>query len=194
MLMGCATQEQTSAVECGGGSALGAVLLCKLAGGNNGTCAAIAAGAAAAGAAICYSYASKIQKHRRELVGHEQDLDARIKYLREVNQETVELNRQLATKVDSVTRSTDQVVDIIARGQVTQAQVDHQRQALDKEVKAAQGQVNTVAQELQSAQQFRAQLKSGSSADLDTEIARLQDLLSQAQRSSNVIAAQGMRI
>jgi septal ring factor EnvC (AmiA/AmiB activator) len=194
LVAGCATEEGSSAVECGGGTAAGALILCKLFGGSNQSCAALAVGAGAAGAAICYSYASKIQKHRRELAGHEQDLDARIKYLRQVNQDTEELNNQLAAKVASVTKSTDQAVDAITRGQASQAQLAQTRQVLDNEVQAAQRQVNTVAQELQSAQQFRAQQTSGPSFELDDQIARLQNLLNQAQRSTSALAAQRQRI
>jgi septal ring factor EnvC (AmiA/AmiB activator) len=198
MVAGCATQagtsESTSALECGGGAAAGALILCKLFGGNNQACAALAVGAGAAGAAICYSYASKIQKHRRELAGHEEDLDARIRYLRQVNQDTEELTNQLAAKVTALTKSTDQAADALARGQATQAQLAQTRQVLDNEVQAAQRQVNTVAQELQSAQQFRAQHTSAASFELDTEIARLQSLLNQAQRSTSAMASLSQRI
>lgn len=191
---GCATQQGNAALECGGGGAAGAILLCKLAGGSDKSCAAIAVGAGAAGAAICYSYASKIQKHRQELAGHENDLDARIKYLHGVNQDTQQLNQQLAAKVTSVTQSTDQTVDAVGKGQETQAQLTQQRQALDNEVKAAQAQVDTAAQELKSAKQFQARQPPGSSAQLDSEIARLQDLLSEAQRDTSALAAQRQRI
>jgi hypothetical protein len=193
LVTGCATQQQTSALECGGGGAVAAVILCKLAKGNDATCAALAVGAGAAGAAICYSYADKIQKHRAQLAGHEKDLNAQIQYLHTVNQDTEDLNKQLAAKVVTVTKSTDQAVAAIAQGQTTQAELNKQRQGLDNEVKAAQTQVNAAAQELKSAQQFRAQ-QTGPSSAYDAEIARLQDLLNQAQRNTSALAAQRQRI
>jgi predicted nucleic acid-binding Zn-ribbon protein len=192
-LAGCATQQQTSALECGGGSAAAAVLLCLLAGGNEKTCAAVAVGAGAAGAAICYSYADNIQKRRKELAAQGDSLSAHLKYLQGVNQDTEALNTQLAAKVTEVTKSTDHAVDALAKGQMAQADLAQQRQALDKQVNAAQAQVNTAAQELQSARQFRAQ-QTTPSANLDAEIARLQDLLDQAQRSTSALAAQRQRL
>jgi uncharacterized protein YgiM (DUF1202 family) len=194
LVAGCATQQGTSALECGGGGAAAALILCKLANGSDASCAALAVGAGAAGAAICYSYADKIQKHRAQLAGHEKDLNARIQYLHTVNQDTEDLNKQLAAKVVTVTKSTDQAVASLAQRQTTQADLNRQRQALDNEVKAAQTQVNAAAQELKAAQQFRAQQTSGPSTALDAEIARLQDLLNQAERNTSALAAQRQRI
>ena len=191
LVTGCATQQGTSALECGGGGAAAALILCKLAHGSDASCAAVAVGAGASGAAICYSYADKIQKRRAQLAGHEKDLNAQIQYLHTVNQDTEDLNKQLAAKVVTVTKSTDQAVASIAQGQTTQAELTKQRQALDNEVKAAQTQVNAAAQELKSAQQFRAQQTSGA---YDAEIARLQDLLNQAQRNTSALAAQRQRV
>jgi hypothetical protein len=193
LVTGCATQQGTSALECGGGGAVAALILCKLAKGSDASCAALAAGAGAAGAVICYSYADKIQKRRAQLAGHEKDLNAQIQYLQTVNQDTEDLNKQLAAKVTTVTKSTDQAVASLAQGQTTQAELSKQRQALDNEVKAAQTQVNAAAQELKSAQQFRDQQTSPSSV-YDAEIARLQDLLNQAQRNTSALAAQRQRI
>ena len=102
LVTGCATQQGTSALECGGGGAAAALILCKLAKGSDASCAALAVGAGAAGAAICYSYADKIQKHRAQLAGHEKDLNAQIQYLDSVNRDTEDLNKQLAAKVKDV--------------------------------------------------------------------------------------------
>jgi hypothetical protein len=192
-LAGCATEQGTSALECGGGSAAGAILLCLLAGGNEKTCAAVAVGAGAAGAAICYSYADNIQKRRKELAAQGDSLSAHLKYLQGVNQDTEALNTQLAAKVTAVTKSTDHAVDALAKGQLAQADLAHQRQALDKQVSDAQAQVNAAAQELQSARQYSAKQPTPSPS-LDAEIARLQDLLTQAQRSTSAMAAQRQRI
>jgi len=171
-----------------------AAVICKMAGGNNASCAAIGAGAGAAGAAICYSYANNIQKRRQALAAQGNTLSAHLTYLQGVNQDTAALNAQLASKVTAVTNSTDQAVAALDKGQMTEADLAHQRQALDAQVNAAQAQVNTAAQELQSARQYRAQQGSAPSPELDSEIARLQDLLTQAQRSTSALAAQRQRI
>jgi hypothetical protein len=192
-LADCATPQQNAALECGAGGALGALLLCELAGGRGPACAAVTAGVGAAGAAACYSYVNHVQKHRQELAGREQDLDARIHYLREVNQDTEQLNQQLAARVADATNSVNQAVAAVQRGQLSQDQLTQQRRALDNQVSSAQTQVAAVSQELRDARQFRAG-QSGTSADLDTQIQRLQDLLDQAQRNTTALAAQRQRI
>lgn len=194
LVSGCATQQGTSALECGGGGAVAALVLCKLAKGNDATCAALAAGTGAAGAAICYSYADKVQKRRAQLAGHENDLDAQIRYLHTVNQDTEELNKQLAAKVAAVTKSTDQAVAAVAQGQTNLAELNRERAGLDNEVKAAQTQVDAAAKELKSAQAFRAKHASEPGGPYDAEIARLQDLLNQAQTNTSAIAAQRLRL
>jgi hypothetical protein len=200
-VQGCATQQGTSALECGGGGAVAALLVCKLAGGNNQTCAAAAAGVGAAGAAICYSYANKIQQHRKELAQRGDSVNARIQYLQSINKDTDDLNRQLAQRLNAVTQSTDQAVEALARGQTTRDQLARERKSLDNEVKSAQAQVDTADQELRSAQDYRAQQfkvqQTSSNAqanELDAQIARLQNLLSQAQRNTTALAEQRQRI
>ena len=194
LVSGCSTPQQTSALECGGGGAVAALLLCKLAGGSDASCGAIAVGAGAAGAAVCYSYADRIQKRRQALAGKENDLDARIRYLQGVNRDTEELNKQLAAKVNAVTRSTDQAVVALRNGQATQAALTRERQALDREVQSAQAQVDTAARELDSARQFRSRQATVASNDLDAEITRLEGLLNQAQSNTTALAAQRQRI
>jgi len=194
LVASCSSPQRTAALECGGGAAAAAILLCKLSGGNDKTCIPVAVGTGAAGAAICYSYADRIQKRRQALAGQEGSLDARIRYLHGVNQDTEELNRQLAAKVKSVTASTDQAVAALYAGRTSQDQLAQERAALDREVQSAQQQVATAGQELRSAQQFRAQQAAGTTGALDAEIARLQGLLAQAQANTSALAAQRQRI
>ncbi|MDE3012099.1 MAG: hypothetical protein KGI67_14540 [Pseudomonadota bacterium] len=193
VLAACATAQGTSGVECGVGGALATVALCKAFGGSDKHCAELAILVGGAGGALCYSYAQNIQQRRAALAGKENDLDARIAYLHGLNHDTEELNRQLAERVKVITASTDDAVAALRKGQTSQAQLAEQRRQLDAQVSGAQTQVAAAQQELQSAQAFRARQPAPAPA-LDSEIARLEGLLADAQRKTTALAAQRQRI
>jgi hypothetical protein len=189
-----ALQPTVSAMECGGGSVSAAIAACRAAGGHTGHCAIVAANAGVSGATACYTYAAQIKKRREQLVGQEDQLDAHIHYLQDVNQDTELLNTELSGKITEVTARTDTAVDSLAKGEMTQTELDQLRAILDHEVAAAQHQLDSVSRELQAAQQYRSRQPSDTAAKLDTEIARLQELLSQAQRDTGALALQRQRI
>jgi paraquat-inducible protein B len=188
-----ALQPTVSAFECGGGSVSAAISACRAEGGHTGHCAVVAANAGVSGATACYSYATQIKKRRQQLVGQEDQLDAHIRYLQDVNQDTEVLNNELSGKIVEVTARTDTAVDSLAKGEMTQAELNQLRAILDHELTAAQRQLDTMSRELQAAQQYRAR-QSPEAARLDDEIARLQELLNQAQRDTGALALQRQRI
>ena len=187
-------QPTVSAFECGGGSVTSAISTCRAAGGHTGHCAIVAVNAGVSGATACYTYATAIKDRREQLVGQEDELDAHIRYLQDVNQDTEVLNTELNVKITEVTERTDTAVDSLATGEMTQAELAQLRAILDQEVAAAQQQLDTVARELQAAEHYRSAQSSETAARLDTEIARLQELLSQAQRDTAALALQRQRI
>ncbi len=189
-----AVQPTVSALECGSGSVAAAIVACRAAGGHTGHCAIVAAGAGASGATVCYSYATTIKKRREELVAQEDQLDAHIGYLKDVNQDTVALNEQLKAKITEVTARTDTAVESLASGEMSQTELAQLQAILDLEVSGAQRQLDTVTRELQAAQQYRSRQPPGTAARLDEEIARLQELLNQAQRDTSALASQRQRI
>jgi hypothetical protein len=189
-----ALQPTVSAMECGGGSASAAISACRAAGGHTGHCALVAANAGVAGATACYTYAAQVKKRRAQLVGQENQLDAHIRYLQDVNQDTEGLNTELSVKITEVTARTDTAVDSLARGEMTQIELAQLHAILDHEVVAAQRQLDTVSRELQAAQQYRSRQTPEAAARLDAEIARLQELLNQAQRDTAALALQRERI
>ncbi|HEY0747801.1 MAG TPA: hypothetical protein VGD63_13965 [Steroidobacteraceae bacterium] len=187
-----ALQPTVSAFECGGGSVSAAIAECRAEGGHTGHCAIVAANAGVAGATVCYSYAAAIKKRREQLVGQEDQLDSQIRYLQDVNQDTEVLNTELSGKIVEVTARTDTAVDSLAKGEMTQTELNQLRAILDHELTAAQHQLETMSRELQAAQQYRRQAPEA--ARLDAEIARLQELLNQAQRDTGALALQRQRI
>ena len=146
------------------------------------------------GAAACYTYAAQVKKRREQLVGQENQLDAHIRYLQDVNQDTEGLNTELSLKITEVTARTDTAVDSIARGEMTQIELGQLRAILDHEVAAGQHQLDTVSRELQAAQQYRSQQPPEAAARLDAQILKLQELLHQVQRDTVALALQRERI
>jgi uncharacterized protein YeaO (DUF488 family) len=191
--IGCATPEQQAALEGGVGGAASGYLLCKLLGGDDKKCVAAAVVAATAVGVISYSYASSLKKWRKELVGKENDLDARLRYVRGVNEDTEKLNQQLCQRVTQVTRHTDQVVASIQRKSISPEQLSKERDALDNEVKAANTQVALVKRALDDMKRFQAQ-QARKSRELDAEIAELQRLYAKTQRETSALASQRQRI
>ena len=193
---GCATttdNQRTSALECGAGGAAGGFLLCKALGGDNKQCAAVAFLTGAGGAAICYSYAGNLEKRRQELAGKEADLDARLRYVRGVNEDSEKLNRQLRDRVANVTRHTNELVAQVNQKKLSQQNLTKEREALDNEVKVANEQLTLEKKALKDIKQLQAQ-HARNSHELDAEIAKQQRLLAETQRQTTALASQRQRI
>ena len=188
LLSGCSSDPQKrSAGEGGAIGGLGAAVICKLAGGSDGTCAAVGIAGAAAGAAIGYQYAGNIQKRRQQLAGRENDLDARIEYVRGLNEDTEKFNQRLSGQVVTVENQ-------IKQGRLSQAKLVQTREALDKEVQAAGTQLKAANKELDDMKRFRAQQVARNSPELDREITRLESLLAEAQQNTTALASLRQRI
>jgi hypothetical protein len=180
-------------LECGLGTAGISFLACKLSGKSSKECAEIGAGVGLAGALACSLYAKHLEARRKELAGKENNLDAQIHYVQGLNADTQQLNANLTQRVTSVTQDTDKLVAQISQQQITQEQLAHERKTRDDLVKTSQSEVAQGTQALQEAKQFRAQ-QSSSSAELDAEIAKQEQLLAQAQRQVDLLAAQRARV
>lgn len=188
-----ALQPTVSAIECGGDSVKDAIASCRVEGAQYGRCAIVAWHAGVSDATACYTYASKIHRRRERLVGQEDQLDAQIHYLQDVNVDTQGLDAELAIRVDEVTARTDSAVESLARGEMTESELAQLRAILDNEVSSAERQLDTAFAELQGAERYRAQ-QQPSTAALDAQIARLQALLNEARRRTHDLVAQRQRI
>jgi hypothetical protein len=193
LLAACSTPEQQSALECGGVTAAVAFAACKLAHGNTATCAAIGAGGGALGGAACYGLAKHLDDRRKELAGRENDLDARLQYVRGVNQDSEQYNAQLRKSVSDVTAQTDNTVQQIKQGALTADQIASARQALDKQIADAYTQLSAQKLALQDMKQFQAR-QPKPSPDLDAEIQKEQSILAATQRDTQALASQRQRI
>jgi len=193
LLAACSTPEQQSALECGGVAAALAFAACKLAHGDTAKCAAIGAGGGALGGAACYGLAKHLDDRRRDLAGRENDLDARLQYVRGVNQDSEKYNAQLRQSVIEVTAQTNDTVHQIQQGTISAAQLAQTRQALDKQIADANAQLDAQRRALRDMKQFQAS-QPKPSPDLDAEIRKEQEILSAAQHDTLALASARQKI
>jgi chromosome segregation ATPase len=151
------------------------------------------------GGGACYAFASHYEKRREELAGKENDLDARLKYVKGLNEDSEKLNKQLNTRLAEVSRRTDEISAEVEQGTITRQQLAKERAALQKEEQAARDQVELQKTALEDMKRFQAQQsKAGQDdpriAELDAEIAKQERLLKEAQGATTAFAAKAGRI
>lgn len=206
IIAGCSTVGGTrgssgqAALECGAVGAGVATAICLAAGGNAATCAGAAAGGGLLGAGVCYTFAEKYQKRRQELAGKENDLDARLKYVRGLNQDSKQSNEELNKRVAKLSERTDTVVAQIKEGTISQQELEKQREALLKAEKAANDQAELEKRALEDMQRFqeaekrKAKADSAAHAQLDAEIQKQAQLLEETRSATKALASQRQRI
>lgn len=190
---GCATQQQTSALECGAGAAGVSYLVCKAMGKSDSDCARIAVVGAGLGAAACYSYAGRLEKRKQQLAGRENDLDARLRYVRGLNEDGERLNQELRDRVAVAEKRSNELSGQVKASTAAGEQLARERQRLDDELKAANQQVALQRDALTEVKSYRAS-RTAPSPDLDTEIAKQDRLLAEAQRHVDALASLRERV
>jgi len=128
----CQTPQQNAALECGAAGAGIGFLTCKLLGGSDAKCAGWGAAGGTLGAAGCYAYSNHLEQQRQQLKGHENELDARLTYLRNVNQTTAEYNANMQTQIAEITAHNDATLQLIRTNKVDQSQLKKQQELMDK--------------------------------------------------------------
>jgi hypothetical protein len=202
LMAGCSTMGEKpgssgmAALECGAVGAGLATAICIAAGGSAAACAGAAAGGGALGAGICYTYAQKYEKRRQELAGKENDLDARLKYVRGLNEDSEKLNQDLNVRVAQVSKRADEIVAQIRQGSISQQELTKEREKLLKEENSAKDQVALEKSALEDMKNFQSrQAQTGNeSAELDAEIRKQERLLAETQNATRALAAQRQRI
>ncbi|TCK43737.1 hypothetical protein B0G84_2079 [Paraburkholderia sp. BL8N3] len=189
----CETTQQTASLECGAAGLGVAFLLCKAAGGSNATCAAVGGVAAVGGGVLCYSLSDKLDKRRKELAGHENDLDARLRYVKGINADTAKYNEDLKKQVAALSQHTDTLVQQIQQKTADEKKLADQRKALDAAIKNASDSVAAQRNALNFMRSYQAE-QAGKSQDLAAEVQRQQMLLAETQRETSALAAQRQRI
>lgn len=206
IITGCSTVGGTrgssgmAALECGAIGAGLATAICLAAGGSAAACAGSAAGGGLLGAGVCYTYAEKYEKRRQELAGKENDLDARLKYVRGLNEDSEKLNQELNTRVAQISKRTDTIVAQINQGTISQQELEKERETLLKAENAAKDQVALEKSALEDMKRFQAGqvrktgVDSAAHAELDAEIRKQERLLAETRSATSALASQRQRI
>ena len=150
-------------------------------------CAILIAGLSAVGFGAGYVLSDNIAKRKAELAGKENNLDARLRYVRALNADTAQFNAQLAS---DVARTRDQ----IDAGALTGQKLADQRKALDERIDGARKQVASANTELVNMKAYRAQKTTPKNADLDAQIAMLEHTVTEARANTTSLANQRQRI
>lgn len=197
LLAGCGTTGQRAKGEgtlvgAGLGAAIGAGIG-VLAGKKKG--AAIGAGAGAAiGALGGYAYANRLDKRNQQLAGKEHDLDTRISIAREVNEDTQQLNAQLAQEVADLEQHATRLAQRVEAQQISQTELEQERATMRKKAEEAEKQVLMASRELDALKQFRAEHPQAQSSEvLDLEIQKLESQVAQLEANTNALASLGQR-
>ncbi|HJV64620.1 MAG TPA: hypothetical protein VJ550_02685 [Geomonas sp.] len=195
LVTGCATQEQTArtqgtAAGVGIGAALGAGMG-AIFGGGKGAAIGAAIGGSIGGVAG-YSYSDKIADRHKELVGRENDLDARISYAQEVNQDTEQYNRQLESEVEAQRHRVYVLEEQVGRREASKEELRKQKHALSLKLKEARKNEETAQKQYEDLKKFRASHQR--SKELDAEIAKLERNLIELKKNTNTLAALDRRI
>lgn len=177
-LTGCATQQQTSSLECSVGAAAAAYIACKLLGNSDSSCAGFAAVGGGIGAAACYNYAGRLEQRRKALAGREQDLDAQLKYVRGLNEDGQQLNADLRERVNAASKRVADLSAQAARQKLSADQLAKERTRIDGEWQAANKNVDLQSSALAEVKTYQAKRTSD---DLDNEIAKQEKLLADAR-------------
>jgi hypothetical protein len=190
---GCATQSQQAktegtAVGAGIGALLGG-LIGKAAGGDTDDALRGAAIGALVGGLIGYGYAARVDSHRKELAGKENDLDARIKFARDVNRETEGYNRRLEAELDQVSAK-------IEKKQLTRQELAKEKRALTSDAREANKQLALAQKDLRDMKAFRRrQIEQGQrSEELDRQIAKMEENLTDMKKYTSALASLSQRI
>jgi outer membrane lipoprotein SlyB len=194
---GCAAQNQKAHTEgtaagAGLGALLGAGLGAAFGGDTKGALIGATAGALLGGIAG-YSYTDNIAKRRAALTGKESDLDARIAFAHGVNEDTQKFNEQLASEINESEAKVNALATQYKNQQITQQQLEAERQTLKNKVQNAEQQVKLAGEQLDDLKRFRSQ-QTASSDTLDIEVTRLEGQLAQLKTNTTALASLSQRI
>lgn len=193
ILSGCETLEQNAALECGAGASVGSYFLCKASGKSAKECNKIALAGGLVGGAVCYGYASKLNKHKKVLEGKEDDLDARLQYVKNVNEESRKLNEKLEMQVATLSQEIDKEIFKQEQQKTESAELDNLRNKLKNNIEKANEQLDASKAALEDMRQFKVR-QTKRSEELDAQIVTQQKLYNDTQKLIANLTQQSQRI
>jgi len=196
----CANQSQQAktegtAVGAAGGAAIGAIIG-KVIGDDTGMAIGAAVGALAGGL-IGYNYAARMDKHRKELEGRENNIDARIEFARAMNSETKAYNDTLEQEISATMTQ-------VQEQKLTQQELAKKKQELEATTNEAIDELAKIENDLRGMKTYRQKREvliqqnliadQGESNVLDQEIAKMEAHLEQLRQNTTALASLSQRI
>lgn len=195
-LSSCATQGGQARTEGAvAGAGIGAVVgggLGYLLGGTRGAVAGAVLGASLVGTAG-YVYADQVANRHEMLRGKETDVNTRVAFAEAINSDTRQYNLALQKDVDDFAPKIARLESQVRTQQASRRELAEQKQALSNKIDDANKQVGVASDELQGLKNFRAQ-QSGSSPQLDAQIAALETNLNEMRSKTTSLASMRTRL
>lgn len=191
------TRNEGTAVGVGAGALLGGLAGALIGGDSKGALIGAAIGAAAGGAAG-YAYGDHVASQKAQYASEEDWLDQCIASARQVNQETLAYNNQLRDDIAGLDARTRKLEKQYAARQASKKALLAEKKRIDAAIKTTDEKLARARFELDSQKQAVAQVKEESSKDetqaLDTEIARLEGLITEMEQHSEDLASLSSRM
>ncbi|MEO8935539.1 MAG: hypothetical protein ABI277_16725 [Burkholderiaceae bacterium] len=191
---GCAADpnnpNSSVAQGTGEGAGVGAVtgvVICALVKCSHDQYLVAAAAGAAVGGTVGYSLAKDVEKRRKALAGKENNLDARLIYVRGLNTDTEKFNQQFKNETVALQQQMDS-------GKRNGQSLEQQQTQINTQVKNANTQIASLDNALTDMKKYRAQPSTPNSPALDSEIGRLETLLAEAKTNTTSMASLRQRI
>ncbi len=196
LILGCANQNQQARTEgTAGGAVVGGLLgglLGYAAGKQKGALAGAALGSILGGS-IGYAYADNIANRHRELAGHENDLDAQIKFAEGVNHDTQQYNQRLKSDIANLTPEVNNLVAQAQQERITQQQLNAKKRSIERKVEETKTALAAAEKQYRNLKDFQNRTPNKSDK-LDAEIAKLESNLAELKQNTNAIASLGQRL
>lgn len=192
----CASASKQAGLEgaaVGGGTTFA---VCKALRRSTTTCGALAAVVGASAGIAVYKYAENLEERKKILQDREEDLNARLSYLKAVIADTESLKAGLEEHAEKMTRETDAVLANIQRNELTENERQEAQKSLDTSLETARKQIAAGQESLEEMKRFAAKRKATlvqQEKELDTQIKKFDQLLADASRNTEALASQRQR-
>lgn len=191
----CATNppEQNAALECGAGGLAATIGVCLATGHSFSDCAIAGLVGSGVSALVCGAVSKNLSDRRKVLAGRENDLDARLAYVKGVNEDMAKYNDSLKQQVADLTAHTNDVQTAVKKQNADHSKLVEQRKALDEALKSANDAIASQQAALKENREFQAQHAS-TSQELAQQIQHEQANLQDTQRLGSAIANLKQRV
>lgn len=186
--------QNKAAAECA--VAVAAVLIaeCKfIEKKSNKVCALRALLAATGSAFACHYIQGTLLERKKQLQGHENELDAQLAYMRGVNEDVEKSNKQMRTAIEATEKRTDTLLSLQQQGQASKEDFDREREVQERDLAAVRNALKDQQAALDDAKKYKVSLKKPN-PDVDAQYASMQRQLTVTEAQLKELTALRQRI